>query len=86
MSGLISDLDLQLKEKMMSEEEFVAELAEKYTKEELIDRVIKQFESTKVVISILTVLCNDDSTGSDRALARINGREVIKVYNELSDI
>lgn len=70
----------------MSEEDFVAELAEKYTKEELISRVISQFESTKVVISILTVLCNDNSTGSDRALARVHGREVIKVYNELSDI
>lgn len=63
--------------------EFKETLAEKYTKEELIDRIIGQFESTKIAMSILTILTSDGSTGSDRALARLQGREVVRIYNEL---
>lgn len=64
--------------------EFKKSISKKYTKEELVDRIISQFESTKIAISILTILTNDGSTGSDRALAREQGKEIVRIYNELN--
>lgn len=63
--------------------EFKKSIAKKYTKEELVDRIIGQFESTKIAISVLAILCDDGSTGTARALAREQGREVVAVYNQL---
>lgn len=63
--------------------DFKASLAKKYTKDELVDRIIGQFESTKIAMSVLAVLCYDGSTGSARALAREQGREIVAIYNSL---
>lgn len=63
--------------------EFKESLAAKYSKEELVDRIIGQFESTKIAMSVLAVLCYDGSTGSARALAREQGREIVAIYNSL---
>lgn len=65
--------------------EFKKSISKKYTKEELVDRIISQFESTKIAISILTILTNDGATGSDRALAREQGKEIVRIYNELNN-
>lgn len=63
--------------------DFKKSIAKKYTKEELVDRIISQFESTKIAMSVLTILCDDGSTGSARALAREQGREIVAIYNTL---
>lgn len=63
--------------------EFKKSIDEQYTKEELIDRIISQFESTKIAMSILTVLVSDGATGTARALAREQGRAIIRIYNSL---
>jgi hypothetical protein len=65
------------------ENEYKAELAEKYTKEELIQKFLDMYESTQIVVSILKILTSDESSGADRALAREQGRKVVAVYNTL---
>lgn len=52
-----------------------------YTKEELLEQAVKQFEVTSSVINLLRTLTDDNATGSQRSGTRIIAREFIKDFD-----
>jgi hypothetical protein len=66
------------------EDEYI-EIAKKYKKPELVARVIKQFKINETLMGILRLLCDDNSTGHDRWLARSKARKIIEGYDKVLD-
>lgn len=52
-----------------------------YTKDELLEQAVKQFEVTNSVINLLRTLTDDNATGNQRAGTRIIAREFIKDFD-----
>ena len=66
------------------EDEYI-EIAKKYKKPELVARVIKQFKINETLMGILRLLCDDNSTGHDRLMARLKARKIIEGYDKVLD-
>jgi hypothetical protein len=66
------------------EDEYI-EIAKKYKKPELVARVIKQFKINETLMGILRLLCDDNSTGHDRLMARSKARKIIEGYDKVLD-
>ena len=65
----LDELDAQAKSNIKAKEEKAQafkEIAKKYHKDDLVDKILDQWEQFEVVLGIIRVLCNDASTGSQR--------------------
>jgi hypothetical protein len=58
------------------------EIAKNYNKDELVDKILDQWEQFEVVLGIIRVLCNDASTGTQRAQMRELARKYITAYDD----
>lgn len=67
---------------MSETETFVKETAAKYTKEELVQRVLDVSNLNLEVFALLKVLTSDGSSPAIRAQARSHARDLIRTIDE----